>query len=69
MEYAISIGGPRRRGIQDDVELVRAAEGLGIDYAFAAEAWGRDAVTPLAYLAACTELGATVAAGLAHGGI
>ena len=55
MEYAISIGGPRRGGISEDVELVQLAERIGIDYAFAAEAWGRDAVTPLAYLAACTE--------------
>ena len=55
MEYAISIGGPRRGGIGDDVELVQLAERIGIDYAFAAESWGRDAITPLAYLAACTE--------------
>lgn len=55
MEYAISIGGPRRDGIGDDVELVQLAERIGIDYAFAAESWGRDAVTPLAYLAACTK--------------
>jgi F420-dependent oxidoreductase-like protein len=55
MQFAISIGGPRRGTIEDDVELVQFAERLGIDYAWAAEAWGRDAVTPLAYLAACTE--------------
>lgn len=55
MEYSISIGGPRRTAMHEDVEYVKLAERLGVGYAWAAEAWGRDAVTPLAYLAACTE--------------
>ena len=55
MEYSISIGGPRRQEIHDEVEYVKAAERVGVSYAWAAEAWGRDAVSPLAYLAACTE--------------
>jgi F420-dependent oxidoreductase-like protein len=35
--------------------LVRMAEGLGYDSAWAAEAWGTDAVSVLAWLAASTE--------------
>jgi F420-dependent oxidoreductase-like protein len=35
--------------------LVRAAEGLGYDSVWAAEAWGTDAVTVLSWLAASTE--------------
>jgi F420-dependent oxidoreductase-like protein len=37
------------------VELARRAEALGYDSAWAAEAWGTDAVTPLAWLGALTE--------------
>ncbi|MHB1837792.1 MAG: LLM class flavin-dependent oxidoreductase, partial [Solirubrobacteraceae bacterium] len=35
--------------------LAREAERLGYDSAWAAEAWGTDAVTPLAWLGALTE--------------
>jgi F420-dependent oxidoreductase-like protein len=37
------------------LELAREAERLGYDSAWAAEAWGTDAVTPLAWLGALTE--------------
>jgi len=37
------------------VELAREAERLGYDSAWAAEAWGVDAITPLAWLGALTE--------------
>ena len=37
------------------IELAREAERLGYDSAWAAEAWGTDAVTVLAWLAATTE--------------
>jgi F420-dependent oxidoreductase-like protein len=37
--------------IQQTVEWVQFAERLGVDMAFAAEAWWSDAVTPLAFLA------------------
>jgi F420-dependent oxidoreductase-like protein len=37
------------------LELARRAEALGYDSAWAAEAWGTDAVTPLAWLGALTE--------------
>jgi F420-dependent oxidoreductase-like protein len=37
------------------VDYVLEAERLGVDVAWSAEAWGQDAVTPLAYLAARTS--------------
>jgi len=37
------------------LDYVVEAERLGVDYAWSAEAWSGDAVTPLAYLAAKTE--------------
>jgi F420-dependent oxidoreductase-like protein len=37
------------------IELAREAERAGYDSAWAAEAWGTDAVTPLAWLGASTE--------------
>jgi F420-dependent oxidoreductase-like protein len=37
------------------IELAREAERLGYDSAWAAEAWGTDAVTPLAWLGATTS--------------
>jgi F420-dependent oxidoreductase-like protein len=39
----------------DLIELAREAERLGYDSAWAAEAWGVDAITPLAWLGAQTE--------------
>ena len=39
----------------ESVAYVQEAERLGVDIVWAAEAWGTDAVTPLAYLAAKTE--------------
>ncbi len=39
----------------DDVEFVVEAERLGASSVWVAEAWGQDAFTPLAYLAARTE--------------
>ena len=40
---------------QDDVEFVVEADRLGASSVWVAEAWGQDAFTPLAYLAAHTE--------------
>ena len=40
---------------KDIATFVQEAERLGVDYAWSAEAWTRDAVVPLAYLAARTE--------------
>ena len=45
------------------VDFVVAAESLGVDTVWVAEAWGSDAASPLGYLAACTSrvtLGAAV---------
>jgi F420-dependent oxidoreductase-like protein len=39
----------------ETIELAREAERLGYDSAWAAEAWGTDAVTPLAWLGALTD--------------
>ncbi len=39
----------------EDAQFVRDAERLGASSVWAAEAWGQDAFTPLAYLAAQTE--------------
>ena len=57
MKLAISVGAPGPGGsdIADDVRFVQAAESMGVDYAWSAEAWGRDGVSPIAYLAAVTE--------------
>ena len=58
MKVSISIGGAAsgsRRDIGAQVEYVLEAEKLGVDAAWSAEAWGEDAVVPLAYLAARTD--------------
>lgn len=58
MKFSILFGAPNSRGGQDwkdTVEFVIGAEKLGIDSAWSAEAWGMDAVGPLAYMAARTK--------------
>ena len=57
MKTSISIGSAYYDGSHWDdlVDYVVAAERLGIDQAWSAEAWGMDAVVPLAYLAGRTE--------------
>lgn len=58
MRIAIGFGGPAsggRGGWPATVDFVREAERLGVDDAWSAEAWGRDAVSQVAYLAARTE--------------
>jgi F420-dependent oxidoreductase-like protein len=58
MKTAISIGGANSGRGQDWAETVRYAvecERLGVDFCWSAEAWGQDAVVPLAYVAARTE--------------
>ena len=56
MKTSISFGGAvgEREGWADEVEYVREAERLGVDFAWSLEAWGQDAVTAVAYLAAVT---------------
>lgn len=46
--------GPRNGNWEDGVSWILEAERLGVDSAWASEAWGFDAVTPLAFLAART---------------
>jgi len=57
MKVAIGIGSAYYNG--DDwnelVDYTVAADTMGVDYVWSAEAWGMDAVVPLAYLAARTQ--------------
>src|SRR5438067_9055829 len=54
MKLGLSIGYSRAR-LDIPVKLVQRAEELGYDSVWTAEAYGSDAVTPLAYLAAVTQ--------------
>ncbi|HEX9325642.1 MAG TPA: LLM class F420-dependent oxidoreductase [Reyranella sp.] len=54
MKLGLSIGYSRAR-LDIPVKLVQRAEELGYDSVWTAEAYGSDAVTPLAYLAALTR--------------
>jgi F420-dependent oxidoreductase-like protein len=54
MKLGLSIGYSKAH-IDIPVELVQRAEALGYDSVWSAEAYGSDAVTPLAYLAALTK--------------
>jgi len=55
MRVAIGIGGYARTDNSQMVDFVQKAEAMGVDSCFSAEAWGGDAVTSLAYLAALTS--------------
>ncbi|HKA15481.1 MAG TPA: LLM class flavin-dependent oxidoreductase [Myxococcota bacterium] len=58
MKTAIAVGGPASGQASEFVRLAAfavEAEKLGVDSAWSAEAWGYDAVSILAYLAAKTE--------------
>lgn len=57
MKVSIGFGAPYagQNAWLETVDFVTEAERLGVDAAWSAEAWGSDAVTPLAYLAARTE--------------
>lgn len=60
MKVAIGLGAPYASDINDiqlenQITYAVEAEKLGVDSAWSAEAWGYDAVTPLAYLAAKTS--------------
>ncbi len=58
LKISIGIGGAasgNRRDFHDQVEYVVEAEKLGVDTVWTAEAWGQDAISPLAYLAAKTN--------------
>ena len=57
MKIAVTIGGPAsgRGSWEEQVEYAVQAEKLGVDSVWSAEAWGMDAVTTLAFLAARTR--------------
>lgn len=57
MRTAVGVGGAAsgREDWQEQVDFIVEAERLGVDDCWSAEAWGQDALTPLAYLAARTE--------------
>ena len=58
MKTAIGVGGAasgRKRDFDRVVDFAVEAEKLGVDQAWSAEAWGMDAIAPLAYLGARTE--------------
>lgn len=58
MQIAIGVGGAasgRERDWEDQVDFVVEAEKLGADFVWTAEAWGQDAIAPLAFLAARTR--------------
>ncbi len=57
MKIGLSIGSAYYDGSDWEgmVELVRAADRVGVDFAWTAEAWGMETIAPLAYLAPLTE--------------
>ncbi|PON12089.1 F420-dependent methylene-tetrahydromethanopterin reductase [Candidatus Entotheonella serta] len=58
MSVSIGVGGAnsgRDRDFDERVTYVVEAERLGVDTVWTAEAWGQDAIAPLAFLAARTE--------------
>lgn len=57
MKTAIGVGGAAsgREDWQEQVDFVREADRLGVDYCWSAEAWGQDCLTTLAYVAAVTD--------------
>jgi len=58
LEIGIHVGGPASGGrnqFESMLVFAQEAEKLGVDKAWSAEAWGMDAISPLAFLAARTE--------------
>ena len=55
MQTSIGVGGYVNGEIEKNVRFVQAAESAGVTSVWSAEAWGQDAVTSLAYLAAVTS--------------
>ena len=55
MKISIGIGSHSARDIKGAVEYVKAADQLGVDCVWSAEAWAQDACTSLAYMAALTK--------------
>jgi len=55
VKAAVAVGMNTGEDWSQTVDFVREAERLGVDQVWSAEAWGSDAVSPLAYLAAVTD--------------
>ena len=58
MKVSVAIGGAasgRSRDFDQQVDFVVEAEKLGVDAVWTAEAWGQDAIAPLAFIAARTS--------------
>ncbi len=55
MRLGFNTGTSRFRGMDLDIPLIQEAERLGYTVVWTSEAYGFDAVVPLAYIAACTE--------------
>ncbi len=57
MKISLSIGSAYYDGADWEgmVELVKAADRLGVDFAWTAEAWGMETIAPLAYMAPLTN--------------
>ena len=54
MKLAMAAGGMGPQ-VQIDIERIKQAESLGYDSVWTAEAWGADAITPLAWIAGQTS--------------
>lgn len=54
LKASIAVGGYARSNARHLIDLVQEAERLGVDSIWSAEAWGSDAVTSLAFMAALT---------------
>ncbi|MYE86189.1 MAG: LLM class flavin-dependent oxidoreductase, partial [Gammaproteobacteria bacterium] len=53
MKFGVALGiGPQ---VQIDLEAIQRVEAAGFDSLWAGEAWGSDAITPLAYVAGHTS--------------
>lgn len=55
MKVSVSVGGYAGVDPAGVIEFVQAAEKLGVDTVWTAEAWGQDAITPLAFIAGHTS--------------
>jgi F420-dependent oxidoreductase-like protein len=55
MKLSVSIGRANHARAQDLIDYASFADRLGVDYIWSAEAWGTDALTPLAYVASHTS--------------
>lgn len=55
MRVSVAIGGYAGVDPTGVIEYVQAAEAIGVDEVWTAEAWGQDAITPLAFIAGHTS--------------